>query len=94
MINPLGPTRAQAVAARTPPMAAADQRAVATPPPPSATPYRLADEVRALLAEPAPIDGARVARLRAALADGRFRIDPAQIAAAMILSEQAAADAL
>jgi negative regulator of flagellin synthesis FlgM len=91
MINPLGPTRAQVQPARMTTNAPVMARQVATTHGEPAS-NRLAAEVRALLAEPAPIDSARVARLRAALADGSYRIDPAQIAAAMILAEHHAPD--
>jgi negative regulator of flagellin synthesis FlgM len=40
--------------------------------------------VAAMAAEGAPIDGAKVAAIRAAIAEGRYPVDPARIAAAMI----------
>jgi negative regulator of flagellin synthesis FlgM len=37
-----------------------------------------------MAAEGAPIDGAKVAAIRAAIAEGRYPVDPARIAAAMV----------
>ncbi len=48
----------------------------------------LTNEPRRMAAEGPPIDTARVERLRMAIADDSFIIDPARIAAAMISAEQ------
>lgn len=58
----------------------------------SATPVAssLTSEPRRMAAEGPPIDGARVERLRAALLDGSFAVDPERIAAAMIAGERGA----
>jgi negative regulator of flagellin synthesis FlgM len=61
--------------------AAATARAAAASAPPAAGLIRLAG---ALAAQPVPVDTARVAALRSAIADGRYAIDPAKIAGAMI----------
>ena len=43
-----------------------------------------ASPVAAMAAEGAPIDSSKVAAIRAAIAEGRYPVDPARIAAAMI----------
>ncbi len=43
-----------------------------------------ASPVAAMAAQGAPVDGAKVAAIRAAIAEGRYPVDPARIAAAMI----------
>ncbi len=43
-----------------------------------------ASPVAAMAAEGAPVDAARVAAIRAAIAEGRYPVDPGRIAAAMI----------
>jgi negative regulator of flagellin synthesis FlgM len=43
-----------------------------------------ASPVAAMAAEGAPVDSAKVAAIRAAIAEGRYPVDPARIAAAMI----------
>ncbi len=40
--------------------------------------------VSAMAAEGAPVDSARIAAIRAAIAEGRYPVDPAKIAAAMV----------
>ena len=56
-------------------------RAAASDAMPAAGLIRLASD---LAAQPAPIDGARVAALRGEIAEGRYAVDPAKIAGAMI----------
>lgn len=100
MITPLGskPTPPVAPALSEPSSAAMSSTgtaartgmAVVTPPvAPLITerPARLSDEVRALLSAPPPIDLARVERLRAAIAEGSYAIEPDRIAAAMIADD-------
>jgi negative regulator of flagellin synthesis FlgM len=57
-------------------------------PPVSETVSLLVTEPRRLAGEGPPVDAARVAQLRAAIADGSYGIDPERIAAAMLASEQ------
>ena len=45
-------------------------------------------DVRALAAEPAPMDEARIAALRTAISAGDYPLDPDRIAAAMLASER------
>lgn len=52
------------------------------------TPQMLVAEPRRIAAADAPLDMPRIDRLRAALADGSYTIDPERIAAAMIAAEQ------
>jgi len=61
--------------------AAASPRAASSGAPPATGLIRLAGE---LAAQPAPVDTARVAALRGAIAEGRYAVDPAKIAGAMI----------
>lgn len=61
--------------------AAATPRPAASGAAPAAGLIRLAGE---LAAQPAPVDTARVAALRSAIAEGRYAPDPAKIAGAMI----------
>lgn len=77
------PSVADARAPQTAAPVATDQ---ARPAAPVASP--LTGEPRRMAAEGPPIDGARVERLRAALADGSYAVDPERIAAAMIASER------
>lgn len=56
-------------------------RAAAADTLPAASLIRLASE---LAAKPAPVDTARAATLRAAIAEGRYTIDPSKIAGAML----------
>lgn len=53
-----------------------------------ATPQALVAEPRRIATADAPLDMPRIDRLRAALADGSYIIDPERIAAAMIAAEQ------
>jgi flagellar biosynthesis anti-sigma factor FlgM len=50
----------------------------------------LATDVRAIVAEPAPFDALRVDSIRAAIAEGRYPVEPVRIAAAMLLQDRGA----
>lgn len=63
------------------PARSATPRAAATDALPAAGLIRLASE---LATQPTPIDAARAAALRSAIADGRYTIDPSKIAGAML----------
>jgi negative regulator of flagellin synthesis FlgM len=50
----------------------------------------LAQSVRDLASRPAPVAAERVNSIRAAIAEGRFPVDPVRIAAAMLIADEPA----
>lgn len=74
------PVRKLAASVGTPASPAAP-RAAASDTLPAAGLIRLASD---LAAQPAPVDTARVAALRGAIAEGRYAVDPAKIAGSML----------
>lgn len=74
------PVRKLAASVGTPAPAAAP-RAAASDTLPAAGLIRLASD---LAAQPAPVDTARIAALRSAIAEGRYTVDPAKIAGSML----------
>lgn len=74
------PVRKLVASAGTPASPAAP-RPAASGPMPAAGLIRLASE---LAAQPTPVDTARAATLRGAIAEGRYAVDPARIAGAML----------
>jgi negative regulator of flagellin synthesis FlgM len=76
-ISPLRSLRAEAVSAReAPPTTQASTSSVSTP-----VLSRMVDD---LIAQGPPVDFAKVAHLKAAIADGRYAVEPREIARAMI----------
>jgi flagellar biosynthesis anti-sigma factor FlgM len=92
MMNPikLGQTGLSGIgAARSAPVTApADGAKTASPQPQAMT--GLSDLPRRIAAEGPPMNAERVGELRAAIADGSYRPDPATIAAAMLEAERSA----
>lgn len=74
------PVRKLAASVGTP-AASPAPRAVASDTLPAAGLIRLASE---LAAQPAPLDTARIATLRSAIAEGRYTVDPSKIAGSML----------
>lgn len=76
----IAPVRKLAASVGTPASPAAP-RVAASEALPAAGLIRLASE---LAAQPTPVDAARVATLRSAIAEGRYTVDPAKIAGSML----------